>query len=263
MQSEPDSLRLRCFDAASPLSPFEDHAFALSLLLRDGGFGPRLSNPFELENCLVLAAGLKSVSIVTEGLCDQDVYCPNEYEATRGVIASGIATELTRMLLVWGAVDLTMRTAVAAEASEETVPRRLSRFVGSGSPSLLHHECVANNLLVSLENYGSAQYADGAARARKFDAPLIAQGTFAAYQVRNCFVHGAVEWPDDYEESIVRSARIGRLACHVLVFAIQELMLRSVDCTAGTADMCEDNEGFQTRLIKDVLPSVHLGAHRT
>ena len=258
-----DPLHLPCQDSASPLLPFEDHAFALSLMLQADGFSSRLLNAFEAGTWLTLAAGLRGVSIVTEGLDDQDMYCRNEYERTRGVIASGIATELTRTLFVWGAIDLVMEVATADVHSKESSPRQLSRLVDGGSRSLLHQECVARGLLAALEGHGSESYAKSAAKARKFDAPLVAQGTFAAYQVRNVLVHGDVEWPDDYEESIVRSARIGRLACHVLIFAVQKVMLRVVDSDAETVAWCEESASFRERRIKDLLPSVHLSAALT
>ncbi len=258
-----DFFRLQCEDAPSPLLSFKEHAFALSLLLRDGNFGSTLVNALGAGDWLGLAAGLNGVSIVTEGLDYQDVYCKNEYEETRGLIASGIATEWTRALFVWGALELMMPSAIAGKTSKESGPRQLSRLVGTASPSLVHHECIAKNLLAALENHGSKAYARGAAKARKFCAPLVAQGTFAAYQVRNILAHGAVEWPDDYEESMIRIARIGRLASRSLVFAVQQVMLQLIDSNAEIVDWCEESGGSRVRLIKELLPMVHLGVLQT
>ena len=260
MLSGHDPLCVPCRHAAVPLLPFEDHAFALSVLLREGRLGSGLPNAFEIGGWLVLAAGLRDVSIVTEGLDDQDMYCSNSYERNRGLVASEIATELTRVLFVWGATELAMQYALRGGHGGESPPKRMSRFVGAGSPSLLHHECAAENLLATLEQDGSKPFATSAAKARKFKAPLIAQGTFAAYQVRNVLAHGSVEWPDGSEEAIARGAQVGRRACHVLAFAIQYMMLKLVDPMAKTLDRSEDVGQYQMTLIKNVLLSLHLGA---
>lgn len=258
MESVPDFLRLRCLDATLPLHRFEDHAYSLSLLLWGDGFSSTLPNASEIGNWLVLSAGLRDVSIITEGLSYDDVYCRNHYEVTRGTIASGIASELTRLLFVWGATEIAMRSALGRRSSRRGGPRRLSQLVGAAPQPLLHHECVAKTLLTSLEKHGSNEYAKGAAKARELDEPLIAQGTFAACQVRNVLVHGSVEWPDDDERSIIPNARIGRLACHALVFAIHEVMRRSVDCDAETIEWCEESGSYRERRVEEFLLRAHL-----
>ncbi len=57
-----------CEEAASPLLPFERHAFTLSRFLQESDFGTRLPNAFEVGEPLILAAGLTHVSIITKGL---------------------------------------------------------------------------------------------------------------------------------------------------------------------------------------------------
>lgn len=255
-----DPLCVPCRHSAVPLLPFEDHAYALSVLLREGRFGSGLPNAFEIGSWLILAAGLRDVSIVTEGLDDQDMYCRNSYERNRGLVASRIATELTRVLFVWGATELAMPYALKGSSRGESPPKQMSRFVGAGSPSLLHHDCAAENLLAILEKDGSKPFAMSAAKARKFDAPLISQGTFAAYQVRNALAHGSVEWPDGSEDSIARGAQVGRRACHVLIFAVQYMMLKLVDPMAKTLIWSEDDGQSQMALLKDVLLELHLKA---
>ena len=263
MESTPDYLRLRCLDGTPPLLRFEEHAYSLSVLLWGEGFNSTLPNASKVGNWLVLAAGLRDVSIITEGLCYDDIYCRNHYEMTRGTIASGIASELTRLLFVWGATELTMRSALGSKASRRGGPRRLSQLVGATSQPLLHHTCVASSLLTSLEKHGSDEYAKSAKRARNLDGPLIAKGTFAACQVRNSLVHGAVEWPDDHEHSMIPNARIGRLACHALLLAIHEVMRRSVDCDATTIDWCEERDDYREWGVKEFLLRAHLGSALT
>ena len=118
-----------CEEAASPLLPFERHAFTLSRFLQESDFGTRLPNAFEVGEPLILAAGLTHVSIITNGLDDQNGLCSNICAESRGPAASAAPTELIRTPFVWGATELATPHALRWRQYTESDPKRLCRLV--------------------------------------------------------------------------------------------------------------------------------------
>lgn len=249
-----------CLYSSAPPMSVEDHAYALGDLLREPGFDPRFSGWFDVAEWLILSAGIKHLSIVTIGLDEGDVMCPNPYEEERGIAASRVATELTRLLFIWGAVDRLMAYALKGEANpcNEGLPRRFSRYIGSDHSVLLHQECAARNLLLFLDRHGSHSFADVACNARKLKGTVVSQGVLAASRVRNALSHGSIPWPDVDDRSTQLGIRIGRMSCRVLLFAIQSVMINVVSLTAKTPQWSDENERHELVLVKDLLPNVHL-----
>ena len=246
-----------CERQSPPLALLEYHAFALSRLLLEEDVTAAVG--FDASNWVILAAGLSKVSIITTGLDPQDSYCPNIYEEERGANASAVATELTRLLFLWGAAELLMKKApLPRRERRESEVKRMIRMVDEKVLELVHHRCSANNLFAALDHSDSSDLKNAARKAREFDAGVIGQGTLAAYNVRNCLAHGSIPWPDDTESSLRQGLRVGRLASRVLLFAVQQLMICSIPDTAETSDWPDDEDEIRVRPVKRVLVRSHL-----
>lgn len=250
--------RYPCEAAGRPLLPIAGHAYELYRLLEEDDV---LAVGGSAADWMILAAGLSDVSIQTAGLDPQDAYCSNPFEEARGPAVSAVATELARLLFLWGAVEVLMAQALPPRRKkEEHDSKRMSRLAEFLSPSLLHHDCAAWNLLQALDGYGHEEFANAALRARQLNAGPIAQGTLAAYNVRNSLAHGSLPWPDDDPRSRGGGVIIGRLACRMMLFAAQKLLLHVVSPSAETRDWPDDEEHIRVRLVRDVLPHVHLAS---
>lgn len=252
----------QCARFEQPLLSLEKHAFSLHSILDEPSFGTALPTSCDTADWLILAAGLQGVLVVTNGLHDGDDYCSNVFEEDRGDASSLVATELTRTLFVWGATEKVMAYALkeSPKSDGRGRPRRFSKYVGSRSLILPHHECVATSLVKRLENHTSERFVDAAIRARRVDSSIISQGTLAAYQVRNILAHGSVNWPESYDHLARASVLIGRLACRVLLFAIQSCMIELVSPTASIVTWSEESGRYESRRIADLIPQAHLDA---
>ena len=251
----------RCEDAPKrPLLPLADHAYALHRLMREDGFFYSQPALGLASDWLILAAGVESVSIVTNGLDEQDVYCSNTFEEERGAAASAVATVLTRHLFVWGAVEQLMRPVLRGRQKAESSIKMLSRRVDGEGGQLVHHDCASRHLFSGLEASGfDDEFSAVARKARQFDSGLIGQATLAAYDVRNKLAHGAVPWPIDQSISTTRGVLVGKSACRVLLFTLQEMLCWLVPSDAEFIDWGIDEDEEQRRLIVEALPCAHLG----
>ena len=101
--ADPAVERVRCEDAAEPLAALSNHVYSLYAIASEDDVYPVL--PGGIADWLILAAGLDQVSIHTNGLGPGDDFCSNIYEEFRGPAAAAAATELTRLLLLWGAAQ--------------------------------------------------------------------------------------------------------------------------------------------------------------
>ena len=252
----------QCAKYDQPLLPLEAHAFGLYLLLDEPSFGPALPTSYDAAEWLILAAGLRGVLVVTNGLHESDGYCSNIFEEERGDASSLLATELTRTLFIWGATEKVMAYALNENPKSDgrSRPRRFSRHVGSSTLDLPHHLCVTTNLLRLLENHNSERFKEAGARSKHVGSSTIAQGTFAAYQVRNILVHGSVNWPESYDHPAKASMQIGRLACRILLFAIQSCMTELVSPAAQMPTWSEESRRYEPKKMEDLIPIAHLDA---
>ena len=248
-----------CRQSSSPLLAVEDHAFALGCLLREPSFDATF-DWYSVAEWLILSAGVKSVSIVTNGLDEGDSMCPNPYEEERGRAASRVATELTRLLFVWGAVDRVMALTLKDEEDmgNEGLPRRFSKHIGSRCASLPHQTCAAQNLLLYLDSHESCSFRRVSNASKKLSECVVSQGTLAATQVRNALSHGSIPWPEIDDRSAELGTRIGRMACRVLLFAVQNVMCNAVSPVAQTSEWSDENGHYELVPVKDLLPSAHL-----
>ena len=249
-----------CQRSSSPPLSVERHAYALGILLREPDFDPEFSGWFDVGEWLVLSAGIRHLSIVTNGLDEGDAMCSNPYEEERGMAASYVATELARLLFIWGAVDRLMAYALKGKANpqDEGLPRRFSRHIGTKQLALQHQECAASNLLLYLDRHDSHSFEDIGTDAKKLRGTVVSQGVFAASRVRNALSHGSIPWPDARGRSAELGVRIGRMASRVLLFAIQSVAADAVSPAARTPEWSDENEGYEFVLVKGLLPHVHL-----
>jgi hypothetical protein len=238
------------------MAPIADHIYSLYAVAREGDMARAV--PAEVADWLILAAGLKQVSIVTNGLSHDDVYCSNIYEESRGPATAAVATELTRLLFLWGALQGLMRVKWARKR-EQGQPRLMAMLVDSQMPTLLHHECAARNLLDGLERHREeAEYAKVLGRASRLEAGVIGQSTFAAYQLRNSLAHGSVPWPDDDSFPSRPAVFLASTACRVLTFAVQCLLLELAPADSEVEELIDD-EWARVR-IGEFLGNLHLYA---
>lgn len=260
MSSAEQSKHYKCEDAPEkPLLPLADHAYALHQLIRENDFFDTQSALRHVADWLILAAGMKSVSIVTNGLDEQDLYCSNTVEEQRGAAVSDVATVLTRHLFVWGAVEQLMRPVLVGCQSVESPIKMLSRRVDVNGGQLVHHDCAARHLFSGLGDSGfNDEFSSTAKKARKFDSGLIGQATLAAYDVRNKLAHGAVPWPVDKSLSSRRGVFVGQSASRVLLFALQKMLCWLVPSDAEFIDRGIDEGERKKQLILEAIPYAHL-----
>ena len=172
----------KCEDAPEqPLLPLADHAYALHRLMCEDDFSHSHRALGPAADWLILAAGVKSVSIVTNGLDEQDAYCSNIFEEERGAAASAVATELTRHLFVWGAVEQLMQPVLGGSKRDENPVKMLIRKVDREGEQLVHDDCVSRHLFSALEASDfDDEFSSAARKARNLDSGLIGQATLAA-----------------------------------------------------------------------------------
>lgn len=252
--SEPS--RRKCEDAERALLPLPEHVYSLYTVAAEQAVWP--SVPPGMGDWLILAAGLREVSIVTNGLGPGDDMCSNIYEEARGPASGAVATELTRLLFLWGALQGLMR-AKWGRRREQGQPRLIAQLVGERAPVLLHQQCAAANLLAALERHrNEPEYAQVLGRARRLDAGDVGQATFASYQLRNSLAHGAVPWPDDDSVPSSPAVYLASTATRVLSFAVQCLLLDIVPADCEVMD--SDGEDWRWTTIGELLPRAHLAA---
>ena len=268
--SEPKQANsFKCRDAPiNPLLPLSDHTYALHRLMSEPDFAYSIPGLTPAADWLILAAGLRDVSIVTIGLDYQDVYCLNTYEESRGAAASAVATTLARHLFVWGAAEVLMKPVFHGQQKDESPIKMLSRKVDGATDELVHHDCASRHLFDGLEDSGfDDEFSDAAQKARKFDVGMIGQATLAAYHVRNKLAHGAVPWPHDDKKQSTRGVFVGESACRVLLFAVQRMLMWLVPPDAEIIDWPSDEDWDEDedwsegrrRLISAALLDAHLG----
>lgn len=261
--------RYRCEDAPErPLLPLADHAYALHRLMREDGFFYSEPALGPAADWLILAAGVERVSIITNGLDEQDVYCSNTFEEERGAAAFAVATTLTRHLFVWGAVEVLMQPFFRGHQKDESLIKMLSRKVDEATDELVHHDCASRHLFEGLEASGfDDEFSAAGRKARKFGTGLIGQATLAAYDVRNKLAHGAIPWPDDDADQSKRGVYVGKSACRVLLFAVQRMLFKLVPPDAEFIDWPSDEDWDEgedwsegrRRLVAAALFDAHLG----
>lgn len=250
----------KCEDAPEqPLLSLADHAYALHRLMCEDDFFHSDPAVGPAADWLILAAGVKSVSIVTNGLDEQDAYCSNIFEEERGAAVSAVATVLTRHLFVWGAVEQLMQPVLRGIKKIESPVKMLSRKVDREGEQLVHHNCVSRHLFSALEASDfDDEFSSAARKARNFDSGSIGQATLAAYDVRNKLAHGAVPWPVDKSISTSRGEFVGQSACRVLLFTLQNMLCWLVPSDAKFIDRRIDEGESKSQLIVDAIPYAHL-----
>lgn len=252
--ADPAVERVRCEDAAEPLAALPDHVYSLYAIASENDVYP--VRPGGIADWLILAAGLDQVSIHTNGLGPGDDFCSNIYEEIRGAAAGAAATELTRLLFLWGAAQGLVRVKWGRK-NEQGQPRRMAQLVGERSPMLLHHGCFARNLLAGLDRHrGQGEYGLVLQKAQRLDAGEIGQATFAAYQLRNALAHGAVPWPDDDSVPSGPTVFLAGTACRLLAFTVQWLLMEVVPPSTEVVDFRDDDSRHVP--IGEVLPRLHL-----
>lgn len=244
----------KCEDAERALLPLHEHIYSLYAVTAEHAVWPNV--PSGTGDWLILAAGLREVSIVTNGLAEGDDFCSNMYEEARGPASGAVATELTRLLFLWGALQGLMR-AKWGRKREQGQPRLMAQLVGERAPVLVHQQCAAAHLLAALEQHRiEPEYAQVLQRARRLDAGEIGQATFASYQLRNSLAHGAVPWPDDDSVPSGPSVYLASTSCRVLSFAVQCLLLEIVPADCEIMDSSGEEWGWT--MVSELLPRIHL-----
>lgn len=248
----------RCENAPlHALLPFGSHAFGVHQLMMEDEFAGVVHNVCRAADWAILAAGLTNVVIETNGLSQDDIDCSNIYEERRGPAASAVATQMTRLLFTWGAVEALMESALKGTGRQESPPKRMCRLVDS-APALRHHDCASRNLLRMMATARDDRFVDDLAKVNGFDTGTIGRATFAAYQVRNGLAHGATRWPDDDSEPSWPTVRVAELASRVMLFAVQHLALLLVPPAASMIVWNESSSSPKSVPICERLRRAHL-----
>ncbi len=248
----------QCEEASRALLTVRDHAYALVRCLRPASNDELFPHSHHCAEWLMLAAGLRETSIVTNGLDDQDVLCSNIFEEERGRVASASATELARMLFLWGALDMALDNATLPNIKARNISRRLCNLMDGSIPALLHHKCAVDTMAKILGSERNAIPHGILSRAARSSSTDVGRSTLCAYYVRNSLAHGSMYWPSSEYDGAATHIALGRVATRLLLFAIQ-----SYACVAGNMSATdyrylsnEDDYGWTT--VREVLPTAHL-----
>ena len=248
----------QCEDSATALLNVSDHAYSLARCLDPHSSKEVVPGAHQCSDWLMLAAGLREVSIITNGLDEQDMYCSNILEEERGRVASASAVELSRLLFVWGALDLALQNSSSPAVKANSISQRLANLMGDNVPELLHHSCVVNTMMSLLSarfDILPNEILNAASRKSTSD---VVRATLCAYYLRNTLAHGSLVWPVEETDGAIPHIALGRVATRLFLFALQTYVMAAADLDRTDYRLSEDTGGYEWISLRDVIPSLHL-----
>ncbi|WP_419914854.1 hypothetical protein [Candidatus Poriferisodalis sp.] len=260
MLDKPDQLywKEQCEESAQALLNVGDHAYSLARCLKPHADAEMVPAAHKCSEWLMLAAGLKEVTIVTNGLDHQDTYCSNTHEEERGRVASASAVELTRLLFAWGALDLALRNSTSAVIRARSISQRLINLMESDVPILLHHSCAINTMMRLLSSSFSILPNDILDIASRKTASDAVRATLCAYYLRNTLAHGSLVWPVEEADGAIPHLALGRVSTRLLLFAVQTYILSVADLDGLEYQLSDVTDEYEWIPLRDFVPKLHL-----
>ncbi len=260
MLDEPNQLDWKepCEDSASALLSVSDHAYSLARCLDPYAYAEAVPSAHQCSEWLMLAAGLREVSIITNGLDEQDMYCSNSLEEERGRVASASAVELTRLLFVWGALDLALGNSSSPLIKAGSISQRLTNLMGDTAPELLHHSCAVNTMMRLLSSKFDILPNEVLSVASRKSSSDVVRATLCAYYLRNTLAHGSLVWPVKETDGAIPHIALGRVATRLFLFALQAYVLAVADLDRTDYGLSEDTGEHEWLPLHDVVRSLHL-----
>ena len=248
----------RCEESTKALLSVGDHAYSLARCLNSYVNVEIVPAAYKCSEWLMLAAGLREVTIITNGLDDQDIYCSNIYEEERGRVASASATELTRLLFVWGAADLALRNSTSAVIEADSISQRLINLMENDILGLLHHSCAIDTMMKLLSSDLDILPNDILEVASRKTTSGAVRATLCAYYVRNTLAHGSLAWPAEETDGAIPHIALGRVATRLLLFALQTYILTAADLDTVDYGLSAETDDYEWIPLRDTVPKLHL-----
>jgi hypothetical protein len=250
-----------------PLATLEAHAWNLMSVLEDPDLGGSGQNDGSglwdgAAEWLRFASGLHEVVIDSARFDSSVMMCKgaDAFEAKRSEQLTAVATELTRIIYVWNAIERT-RSILGVPGKTGTVAA-LADFLTAHAqvrhlPS--HYRCNVCALRAATAGDASLDEAARMLARSEDDNPAAAIRTIG--KVRNVLVHGALRLPSASvsSDTILRRILVAKLTARAGLFSIQ--MLASLHYEShGERErkMIWDRELALRAPAPDVLAKVHL-----
>jgi hypothetical protein len=249
-----------------PLASLEAHAWGLMEVLED----PDLDGSWQNDGSglwdgaadwLRFASGLQEVVIDSARFDMSVMMCKgaDAFEAERSEQLTAVATELTRIVYVWNAIER-MRAVIkppgnagtAAALADLLATRATSRCLPS------HYQCNIRALRTAVNgDPGLEQAARVLARAADDDPAAALRATA---KVRNVLVHGVLRLPSAgvSSETILRRVLVAKLTARAGLFSMQMLARLHYKNDGTHGRMIWDRELAIEAPVDDVLAKVHL-----
>ncbi|MHB1571789.1 MAG: hypothetical protein ACYC0H_21655 [Solirubrobacteraceae bacterium] len=249
-----------------PLASLEAHAWNLMSILED----PDLDGSWqsdgsglwdEVADWLRFASGLREVVIDSARFDASVMTCKgaDAFEAERSEQLTAVATDLTRIIYVWNAVER-MRAAMEAPGNAGTAAALADLLSAYGQSRYVpsHYQCNIRALRAAVgEDPGLDEAARVLARADD-DDPTAALRALA--KVRNVLVHGVLRLPSAgvAGEAILRRVLVAKLTARAGLFSIQMLAHLHYESHGAHERTAWDRELALDAPVTDVLAKVHL-----
>jgi hypothetical protein len=248
-----------------PLASLEAHAWHLMEVLAD----PDLDGSWQNDGSglwdgaadwLRFASGLQEVVIDSARFDQSVVMCKGAgaFEAERSEQLTAVATELTRIVYVWNAIER-MGAVIKPPGNAGTAAGLADLLAARGSPCVpSHYQCNVRALRTAVNGYpGLEQAARVLARVADDDPAAALRATA---KVRNVLVHGVLRLPSAgvSSETIRRPVLVAKLTARAGLFSMQMLARLHYEADGTRGRPVWDREMAVEAPVADVLAKVHL-----
>jgi hypothetical protein len=249
-----------------PLASLEAHAWNLMEVLED----PDLDGSWQNDGSglwdgaadwLRFASGLQEVVIDSARFDMSVMMCKgaDAFEAERSEQLTAVATELTRIIYVWNAIERMYvaikppgKAGVAAALADLLATRATSGWVPS------HYQCNVRALRTAVNGDPSLEQAARVLARIADDDPAAALRATA--KVRNVLVHGVLRLPSAgvSNETILRRVLVAKLTARAGLFSMQMLARLYYEADSKHGRTVWDRGQDLDAPVEDVLAKVHL-----
>jgi hypothetical protein len=243
-----------CVAGRRSVHPLEVHAHALSRALfevAEQDIEVKSGGGWELAgDWLRIAAGVERTDVNTAAHDESVMFCRGawEYETDRSAVVSRFATELSRFLFTWGAVEsviAAIRPPRPASCSGSTSAACLY-LLNSGEDGLLHYDCCVRQLKALSLNTSLVRDPEKMFRTTETRG-VPGVGLYVAGALRNRIAHGAPRIPDAIASSgpDTSHAELVRTATRAILYSIQMLLaarLRGTGAILHDPELADDGD---------------------
>jgi hypothetical protein len=249
-----------------PLATLEAHAWNLMSVLEDPDLDGSWQNDGSglwdgVAEWLRFASGLHEIVIDSARFDSSVLMCKgaDAFEAERSEQLTAVATELTRIIYVWNAIERT-RSIMEAPGKTGTVAALADFLVAHAQARHLpsHYQCNVCALRAAIAgDVGLDEAARVLARVEDNDPAAAIR---AIGKVRNVLVHGVLRLPSACvsSDTILRRVLVAKLTARAGLFSIQMLARLHYESQGEHERKIWDRELAIDAPATDVLAKVHL-----